>query len=190
MLAALIAALLAVAPSYLDDASAYENARAASLAAKEYGVDVTVVLAIGYIESRYDGRALSRRECVGDTCKRVTGRWDGVDPPPGAKPAWYCGVMQVGGDVPWERCQLLRTDLTENYRDGAKHLRRWMRDPSCRNHADGDRLRCALQGYSGVMRRSAQVRSSTPTWSCGWWGGCGASCQGRTYDLDSTECVG
>lgn len=147
---ALIAALLAVAPTYLDKATAYQNVRAALAASRETGVDVKLLLAIGYIESRYNPNALSRCEgAVGSGCGRVYGPWLGNDPPSKARPSWYCGIMQVGGDVSWARCQHLRADLDENYMAGAKHLIWWSNVPECRDKPKDERLNCALQGYNG-----------------------------------------
>jgi soluble lytic murein transglycosylase-like protein len=138
MLEALIAALLVIAPNYLDKDSASINAMAAIAAAKDTGLDPILLLSIGYVESRYNPLSLSRMQ----GSRRVTGVWEGNEPPSEAKPSWYCGIMQVGGWVEWNECQELRTNIVKNYQVGANHLVEWKK--LCKND-----LKCALRGYSG-----------------------------------------
>lgn len=154
MLEILIAALLSFAPKYLDQDQAELHASAA-LAAEDAvearAVTAELLLSIAWVESRFNQDSLSYRDCSGKECKRKTGKWDGEEPPPGARPSWYCGTMQVGGWVPWEECQRLRSDLPANYLSAAEHLEWWLNEPNClKLRGDPDaRLDCALRGYSG-----------------------------------------
>jgi hypothetical protein len=118
-------------------------------AAKDTGVDVYVILAIGYVESRYNPLSVSRKQCKNGVCKRVTGVWNARTPPPGARPTYYCGVMQVGGNISWDECMKLRDDLTLNYLTGAKHVIEWQQVNECRKLTADDKLVCALRGYNG-----------------------------------------
>lgn len=106
-----------------------------------------LLLGMAYIESRYAPLSLSRRERVENSYRRVTGIWAGDQPPPNAAPSWFCGPLQTGGNVSWDDCQRMRTDLPYAYETGAKELRAWFADPQCRDRKD--RLVCALHGYGG-----------------------------------------
>jgi hypothetical protein len=168
MLATLLSALLTFAPKYLDVDIASAHVRAALAAEHETGVDAHLLLAVGYIESRYDRRTLSRWECTGKVCHRVRGSWPHVDPPANAHPDWYCGVMQVGGNVPWSTCQRLRFDLDRNYLVGARHLLWWMGVPECRDLSAREQRDCALRGYNGgypAIRRKSQKYVNMVLWA-------------------------
>jgi hypothetical protein len=108
-----------------------------------------LLLGMAYIESRYDELSLSRRECAHGQCVRVAAHWDGATPPPHARPSWYCGALQAGGNVSWETCQRMRTDVAAGYDAGARELVIWLNDPNCAQLTDDDRLVCALHGYGG-----------------------------------------
>lgn len=149
MLNILIAALLTFAPKYLDADQAKLHADAAMAAEQVYDVDAELLFAMAWTESRFDPDALSYRDCSGKECKRKATTWEGSTPPPGAKPSWYCGVLQVGGWVEWEECQLLREDVALNYMTAAEHLTWWSNEPHCRRLKGDARLDCALRGYSG-----------------------------------------
>jgi hypothetical protein len=129
---------------------ALQHVEAAELAAAEYNLPVDLLLGMGFVESRYNPLDLSRIQCdEAGTCKRVTGKWASRKKPRGARPTYYCGVMQVGGSVSWARCLELRDDLVLNYREGAAHIIEWMDDPYCRKLKDAKQLKCALSGYGG-----------------------------------------
>lgn len=132
---------------YLTDQSASLHAMAALQAESEHGIPSDLLLSMAYIESRYDPRALSRIECTVGSCHRVTGLWGGAVPPKGAKPSWYCGVLQVGGHVPWRICMAYRTDVQLSYHTAAENLKYWFTTPHCKRRRDS--LNCALQGYGG-----------------------------------------
>lgn len=144
----LVAALLHLFPYYLDPVTAQANVDAALMASEATGVDPVLLLGMAYVESRFNPYSLSRIQCKGKRCKRVTGAWLGDDPPPGARPTWYCGVLQTGGAVPWEECLRLR-DLDAAYLSGAQHLVEWQGMSPCAKQRKEVRLDCALRGYNG-----------------------------------------
>jgi soluble lytic murein transglycosylase-like protein len=156
----ILATILIALCSALPVAQAEAHAAAALEASKATAVPVEYLLAIAYVESRYNPLALSRMQCPpdGGECKRVTGLWAGEKRPPGARKTWYCGVMQVGGDVTWERCLELR-DVRLNYLVGAQHLVEWRNDPHCRRLPEAERMVCALRGYNGGYK-SIKSRAS------------------------------
>jgi len=151
MLEYLILASLQLAPKSLDEGTAREHVVAAQAASDQTGVPVDLLLGMAYVESRYNPLSLSRIECKRKVCRRVTGIWTKSEHPPGARPSWFCGVMQVGGYVPWERCLELR-DLKANYLEGAQHLSKWKRTSPCSRRRGDENLVCALQGYGGGWR--------------------------------------
>lgn len=150
----LVPYIIAVASmvSSLDEATAREHVQAAYVAAQKYDLPLELLLGMAYIESRYDPADLSRIECHKGKCVRVTGRWYKTTKPPRARPTYYCGAMQVGGNVSWDRCQELRENLQENYLEGAQHLVEWMDDPHCRYKKGRAKLLCGLAGYGGGYR--------------------------------------
>jgi hypothetical protein len=133
----------------LSEDNAKLNVEAATKAAEKYSLPVELLLGQALIESRYDTMALSRRACDDDgkNCKRVTTPWTSHEKPPHAFPTYYCGVSQTGGNISWEECDKMRTDLVYAYETGAKELTIWMHDPHCASLPDDDRLQCALAGY-------------------------------------------
>jgi len=149
MLKTLITALLIFAPKHVTEGTAHENAAAALHASQETGVPAKLLLAMAYHESKYSPEALSRMQCGDSGCKRTTGMWTSTKRPPGSRPTFYCGIMQVGGWVSWEECLRLRNDTMLNYLTGAQHLVSWMNDPYCDHLGDEANLTCALRGYSG-----------------------------------------
>jgi hypothetical protein len=148
MTSLLIAALIALFPGYLDTTKAQANVNAAISASIVTGVDAELLLGMAYVESRYNPLSLSRMQCEDGACRRVARIWTGSTPPHGARPTWYCGVLQTGGNVPWDKCLAMR-DLTVGYLSGAEHLVEWMQTPRCAKLPGDDRLVCALRGYSG-----------------------------------------
>jgi len=155
---ALIAAIVALT-FHLPADKARIHVEAAQRAAAEYKLPTELLLGIAHVESRFDERALSRLECEGDDCKRKTGVWPRATRPPNARPSWFCGPMQTGGNVWWAECQKMRTDVDYGYRIGAKELTVWMDDKRCRDLSDSDRLRCALAGYNGGYAGVANYRN-------------------------------
>ena len=166
MLETIIAALLSFYPKIGDEALAREHVQAALDAEAATGIPATLLLGQAYSESRYSPYALSRMECTGEgadeVCARKTGIWKSVKKPKGAKTSWYCGVLQVGGYVPWSECVKLR-DISYNYLTGAKHLKEWMDDSHCSKRKDADtRLHCALLGYGGGYQAIESWTSTYP----------------------------
>jgi hypothetical protein len=152
----------------LDRDLARRNVYAARLAAKKYGFKVEELLAQAWVESRYNPYDLSRIQCVKGVCKRHTGRWTHSYKPPGAKPTYYCGPMQVGGNISWAECRRLMHDLVANYESGASHVREWEKyarlDKRCKKHKIGTRERrtCALRGYVGGWKGLYSSRNNYP----------------------------
>lgn len=158
----LIAALVAMVTN-LPAERARVHVDAAMTAAAEHQLPVELLLGIAYVESRYDSRALSRKECETDdpdSCTRKTGIWPKATRPPKARPSWFCGAMQTGGYVPWAECQKMRTDVAYAYQIGAQHLQAWLDDKRCARLADDARLRCALAGYNGGNAGVAAYKNS------------------------------
>jgi hypothetical protein len=147
MLEKLIAAIIAMSFRLPADV-AKAHVEAAQIAADKYHFSVELLLGVGFIESRYDSSALSRMQCDGDKCARVTKPWAGAQAPSGAKPSWYCGPMQSGGWVAWKECARMRDDLVYGYEIGAKELTVWMNTKQCASRKGDQRLRCALAGYN------------------------------------------
>lgn len=147
----LVTAILALA-SNVPEERALAHVEAAQTAAIEHDIPVEVLLSVAYVESRYDSRALSRRECESDdpdSCTRKHGIWAPSTKPPKARPSWFCGVMQTGGYVSWDECQKMRTDDAYAYLRGAEHLQAWRNTKPCAQLDDDLRMRCALAGYNG-----------------------------------------
>ena len=154
----LVAALTLFAPRYMDEAKAKVHVEAALLAEMKTNISADLLLSMAYLESRYNPDALSRRQCKNGECKRETGYWKGDVKPRWARPSWYCGVLQVGGYVPWEECVWLRKDIKANYMTSAIHLRWWTRIEECRGSQKRN-LQCALQGYGGGYRSIRKGRT-------------------------------
>lgn len=164
----LVAAIVAITPG-LEVEEAQQHVEAALFAAEEYGYEPEFLLAMAWVESRYQRQDFSRMECRKGVCKRVTGVWRAETLPRGARATFYCGALQVGGNVSWDRCQELMEDLEENYLVGAAHLWKWedryvRRDPKCRKYKRGSRSRrtCALYGYGGGWKALDRKSSTYP----------------------------
>ncbi len=161
-LEALIAAITALV-SYLPPERAREHVDAALTVAAETKLPVELLLGVAYVESRYDQRALSRIECEPDdpeSCVRKTGAWHKATKPPRAKPSWFCGPLQSGGNVAWAECQRMRSDVLYGYRAGARELHAWLDDKRCARLDAVARLRCALAGYNGGNASVATYKTS------------------------------
>lgn len=157
----LVAAIISL--SSVPVGRAQVHAEAAEAAALAHNIPVEVLLGIAYVESRYDPRALSRKECESEdpeSCTRKTGIWPKDTKPPKARPSWYCGPMQTGGYVSWDECQRMRTDVAYAYETGAAHLQAWLDDKRCAKLDADPRLRCALAGYNGGNQALASYKTS------------------------------
>lgn len=158
----LIAALM-LFYSHLDENSARIHAEAASAAAEAYGFPVELLLAQAWVESRYQPTSVSRMMCKDGTCTRKTGVWEYREPPKGARPSYYCGVMQVGGWISWEECVALMEDIPLNYMEGAAELRRWTESRLCSMYKGEEKLRCALRGYGGGNAATSNLEMKYPS---------------------------
>lgn len=109
-------------PRYLEHDTAAVHVAAATRAAAEVGIAdaAPVLLAMAYVESRFDPTATSR---VVDG-KRVTGRWPSRRQ--AGKGPWFCGVLQAMARFDWPRCLALR-DIEAGYLAGARELRAWLK---------------------------------------------------------------
>jgi hypothetical protein len=116
---------------------AYAHAAAASTAATSH-VEPELLLAIAFVESRFDPTATSRVEGK----RRRTGRYPSTEPPPGLDPraSLYCGPLQTFASS-WTDCLALR-DPTTAYAAGARELETWLRDKRVRGE-----LGVALAGH-------------------------------------------
>jgi hypothetical protein len=125
---------------------AYANASAAVEASTAL-VPADLLVAVAYIESRFDPTATSR--VVG--ARRMTGSYPSLEPPRGLNGTLYCGELQTFA-ASWSECIAMR-DRTRAYAAGAAELGTWMRDKRVR----GD-LELALAGHgcgnAGVATRS------------------------------------
>ena len=116
---------------------AYENASAA-VEASTPDVQPELLLAIAFVESRFDVTATSRVEGR----KRRTGHYAGTTPPSNlnTKMSMYCGPLQTFAGS-WSECMAMR-DPHVAYAAGADELETWLRDKRVR----GDITR-ALAGH-------------------------------------------
>ncbi len=116
---------------------AYEHASAA-IAAATPTVRVELLLAMAFVESRYDTTATSRVEAG----RRKTGRHPSTTPPPrlDRRASLYCGPLQTFASS-WASCLALR-DARLAYAAGVTELQTWLRDRRVR----GD-IKRALAGH-------------------------------------------
>lgn len=121
----------------LDAFEAMAHVRAAAAASTER-VPTHLLLAIAFVESRYDVLAVSRVEGK----KRVVGRYPSTVPPKKLRKgtSLYCGPLQTFA-ANWEDC-LKQRDLNVAYAAATKELEDWLKDRRVR----GDMTR-ALAGY-------------------------------------------
>ena len=132
-----LAMRLSVAQPQLSFWDAYENA-AAAVEASTAHVQPELLLAIAFVESRFDVTATSRVEGH----KRRTGHYASTTPPPSlnTRMSMYCGPLQTFAGS-WSECMAMR-DPHVAYAAGADELERWLRDKRVR----GDITR-ALAGH-------------------------------------------
>jgi hypothetical protein len=125
---------------------AYANASAAVEASTAL-VSADLLVAVAYIESRFDPTATSR--VVG--ARRMTGSYPSLEPPRGLNGTLYCGELQTYA-ASWAECIAMR-DPARAYAAGADELGKWLRDRRVR----GD-VELALAGHgcgnAGVATRS------------------------------------
>lgn len=113
----------------------------AAAVAEKPGVTAEILVAVAYVESRFNPASVSRVE----DGRRVTGNWAprsqiGEGP-------WFCGVLQARATT-WARCLELR-DARAGYAAGALELARWLR----RTGDIGAALDGHGCGYHGVRTR-------------------------------------
>ncbi len=121
----------------IDLVDAYAHAAAAADAATAR-VDAETLLAIAFVESRFDPTATSRVEAG----TRRTGHYPSTDAPASLDrhASLYCGPLQTFAST-WSRCLALR-DLPAAYTAGASELEQWLRDKRVRGE-----LTLALAGH-------------------------------------------
>jgi hypothetical protein len=107
--------------------AAYAHA-AAAVEAAQPALPAELLLAIAYIESRFDPTATSRVE---GTVRR-TGRYPSTTPPRALRGTLYCGPLQTYAAT-WTQCLAMR-DLARAYGAAARELARWVRDPRVRGN--------------------------------------------------------
>lgn len=131
-------ALRLYAGTSLGPADVLAHVHAATVAATEE-LPPELLLAVAFVESRYDPRWVSRVEGT----RRVYSRIRGATPPKrmNKHKSLFCGVMQTHAKT-WDACLSQRRDLVVAYRAGAAELTSWLRDRRVR----GDLSR-ALAGY-------------------------------------------
>ncbi len=161
MIKALIAVIMTLAP-YLSESLAKVHVHSAFIAGEKYEIEPEILLAIAWAESRYQDMVVSRIHCENDICKRKRGKITSRQKPEGAKPTYYCGALQVGGHVSWEKCMGLDQNVPLNYLTGAENLRNWLNDPKCKRRKGEDRLVCALHGYGGGYAAVERYSSKYP----------------------------
>jgi hypothetical protein len=122
----------------LEPAEAFAHATEAMHAATDE-VSPELLLAIAFVESRFDPTALSRIE--GN--QRRGGRWPYDVPPPKLTKgtSMFCGVLQTRA-LTWRQC-LAQRDLRHAYTKAVHELETWLHDRRVR----GD-LTLALAGYA------------------------------------------
>jgi len=132
-----LALRLTAAVPALDPATAFAHASAA-LEARSEKVEPELLLAMAYIESRYDPTSLSRVE--GET--RRTGPWRPRVPPKqmNRSKSIFCGPLQTYARS-WKQC-LQQRQLDVAYPTAVAELEHWLRDRRVRG-----RISRALAGY-------------------------------------------
>lgn len=111
----------------------------AAVAASTDLVSAELLLAMAFLESRFESHVVSRIEGK----RRVHGRYTSTTPPKGMskKGSMYCGPLQTRA-LTWDDCLEQRTNLVLAYSAGARELTNWIRD----RYVGGDITR-ALAGY-------------------------------------------
>jgi hypothetical protein len=104
--------------------TAYEHAGAACEAAEARDLQPELLLAVAYVESRFDPTAVSR--VVVD--RRQTGSYPSLNAPIGlnVRAGLFCGPLQTYAKS-WAQCTSQRS-LEEGYEAGARELTTWLAD--------------------------------------------------------------
>src|SRR5215216_4891913 len=106
---------------------AYTHADAAVEAAQP-ALPPELLLAIAYIESRFDATATSRVEGR----VRQTGSYPSTQPPRALRGSLYCGPLQTYA-ASWSQCLAMR-EPARAYGAAARELAQWIRDPRVRGN--------------------------------------------------------
>ncbi len=108
--------------SQIPEETRLEHIVAATLAAQDLHIrgGTELLLAMAYVESRYDPTATSR---IVDG-RRVTGSWPSQHQ--AGNGPWFCGVLQTIANNSWPRCLAMR-DIGRGYREGALELNQWLK---------------------------------------------------------------
>ena len=122
-----LALRLHAAVPYIPLAQATAHVAAAQAAATPR-VSAELLLAVAFVESRYDETATSRVEGA----KRKTGHYPSLAAPPNlaAHASLYCGPLQTYAGS-WTDCLAMRA-LPAGYHAGVAELETWLRDPRVR----------------------------------------------------------
>ena len=118
-----LAVRLFVAVPMMSPLDAYVHATVANEQATTR-VSPELLLAIAFVESRYDATATSRVE----RGVRITGRYPSTTPPADLDPhgSLFCGPLQAYASS-WSACLAMR-DLDTGYKAGVGELEEWLRD--------------------------------------------------------------
>jgi hypothetical protein len=111
----------------IDFATAYAHASVAVDVA-DSTLPAELLLAMAYVESRYDPTATSRIE----GSVRRTGSYPSTTPPRNLRGTLYCGPLQSFART-WDDCCAMR-DLARGYAAGVDELKRWLRDSRVRGN--------------------------------------------------------
>jgi hypothetical protein len=111
----------------LDVEHAYAHASAA-LEAADRTSPAELLLAIAYVESRYDATATSRVEGT----VRKTGSYPVTTAPHYLRGTLYCGPLLTCAKS-WDQCVGMRV-LATGYSAGVTELNKWLRDPRVRGN--------------------------------------------------------
>jgi hypothetical protein len=125
---------------------------AAALAAETAQFSAERLLAIAYIESRFQPDSTSRNTPVG----RKASRWPSTRRGAGFAPNYFCGALQAKART-WNRCLELR-DVATGYAAGVGEIMKWLKraktvDRALAGHG------CGNKGLvSGCRKYAARVR--------------------------------
>jgi hypothetical protein len=168
-------ALVAVYPEYLtpEIASAHISAAQDAVASLEppNQIDVALLLAVAYIESRFDGSSVSRLVCDAEqNCSRKTGRVAGSAKPKNARGPYFCGALQVKAGSSWAKCRSFASDLTATYAKAVEEFVDWWGYCQRYRRDEDKRLRCALLGHGGGWNliEAGMARGSSTKGSAGY----------------------
>lgn len=124
------------APGEVTSLRALEQAIAALNAATPE-VSAELLLALTWVESRHDPRAVSRVE--GGHRKTGIPAW--TTPPANVSGPFFCGPTQTEAGMSWDKCKSFQ-DATVAYQTTVVELNKWL--AFCKKD-----LSCALSGYNG-----------------------------------------